>query len=111
MEVFFVLTIPLGELVVDVCARGGYWGGLRLRSGLFVEAPEEGDNLLRPSGRCRRGVAGGAGEVEPGAQHLRGSERRHYLRPKVHREVCSAQQERCDGRLWRERWGSLNGWK
>lgn len=89
-----VRAVPLGEFVVDAGARGGHGRGLRLRGRLLVEAVEEGDDLLRAGSRRRCGIPGGAGEVEPGAEHLGRSERRHCLKPKVGREKGRAAEGR-----------------
>lgn len=62
-----LLTVPLGELVADVWRRGRHRRGLGLLGRLLAE---EGDDLLSPRGGRCGGVAGGAGEVELGAQNL-----------------------------------------
>jgi hypothetical protein len=81
-----LLTIPLGELVADVWRRRRYRSGLGLLGRLLAE---KGDNLLSPRGGRCGGVAGGAREVELGAQNLGWSERRHCRRPTIQRKICS----------------------
>ena len=47
-----------------------------------------------------------------GASAAIASDPRFSERRGVRQRACSSSAGRgCDGRLWRERWGSLNGWK